>query len=106
VSEVDNLLNNYLSNKLTSDIDLYLEKQDSINKILFCENILNLYFKEDNNDLLLLLTYLLKNQLIFKNNITKAYIKYITINKNHNNNNNFLLFCNNNNISLDNKKSF
>ena len=77
--ELDNILEEYILIRSIDEIKYFIENRcsDAISKNKFCESILDKYFKsnkEISNELIELLKQLIKNQILFKSNLSRGLL--------------------------------
>jgi hypothetical protein len=77
--ECGNIIEEYLLVKSLDDVQYFIEKKcaDANNKNKFCENLIDQYFignKESSNDVLELIKLIIKEQLIFKSNLSRGLL--------------------------------
>jgi hypothetical protein len=77
--ELDNIIEEYTLFKSFEEIKYFIENRcsDAISKNKFCETILDKYFisnKEISNELIDLLKQLIKNQILFKSNLSRGLL--------------------------------
>lgn len=77
--ELDNIIEEYILIRSVDEIKYFIEKRcsDAISKNIFCESALDKYFKsnkETSNELIELLKQLIKNQILFKSNLSRGLL--------------------------------